>query len=58
VAYQVGDKIKVVQGELKGLTGEVIEIKERVVKFKPFSETITFPLQLDQSEVQKYFLPG
>ena len=47
VMFQVGDKIKVINGELKNLTGEIIDVKNRTIKFRPFSEQIKFDLQLD-----------
>lgn len=53
-----GDKIKVVKGDLNGLSGTVVSIDNGEVTFKPHMENFDENLKLDVTNVVKYFEPG
>ena len=57
-AFKIRDTIKVIRGELNGLTGKIVDIKARYVIFKPDIEDYDKTLMLDFKMITKYFKPG
>lgn len=53
-----GDKIKVVNGDLKNLIGSVVSVEKSIVKMQPDHEAIKQMLDLDIKMIAKYFEPG
>lgn len=55
---QKGDKVKIVQGDLKGITGQVIEVTEEHIKVMPDLEIAKEPIVFLPNEITKLFVPG
>lgn len=53
-----GDKIKVISGDLKNLTGSVVSVNKNVVKMQPDHKDIPQMLDLDIKMVAKHFESG
>lgn len=53
-----GDKIKVVSGDLKNLTGTVVSVTKQIVKMQPDHKDIPQMLDLDIKMIAKHFEPG
>lgn len=53
-----GDKIKILEGDLKNLTGEVVAIEEGFVIFKPDIQGFDQNLKVELSHITKFFEPG
>ena len=55
---QKGDKVKIIQGDLKGITGQVIEVTEEHIKVMPDLEISKEPISFLPNELTKLFIPG
>ena len=53
-----GDKVRVVKGELKELTGTVTSINDLMVTMAPISDKIKGPLNFPVTDLEKYFQEG
>lgn len=53
-----GDKVQIIQGDLKGLTAVVTEVTEDHVKVLPDAGIMTEPVQYMPNELVKVFIPG
>ena len=53
-----GDKIKVINGDLNGLCGEVIAVENGYVVFKPMLDDYNENMKVEATSVTKYFEPG
>jgi transcription elongation factor len=53
-----GDKIRVMKGDLNGVTGTVVALEDNQVIFKPHIEGFDDNLKLETNFVVKYFEPG
>ena len=53
-----GDKVKVVNGDLKNLTGTVISVDKSIIKMKPDHKEIKQNLDLDLKMLAKHFEAG
>ena len=58
ISLTKGDKIKVISGDLKNLTGTVVTINKRVIEMKPDIEDIKDNLDLDIKMISKNFDTG
>jgi len=56
--FSKGDVIKIIEGELKNLTGKVEQIDDNLIKFRPNIEEYESMLEIDFNSVIKYFKPG
>lgn len=53
-----GDKIRVVKGDLTGISGTVVTIEDKQVIFKPNIEGFNDIMKYDAAYVVKFFEPG
>jgi len=59
ISLSKGDKVKVVKGELKGIKGQIIEIRDRAAIIKPHKNLeIDYELNIDISYLVKDFEIG
>jgi transcription elongation factor SPT5 len=56
--FSKGDIIKIINGELKNLTGKVETIDENLIKFRPHIDQYDNMLEIDHKSVIKYFRAG
>jgi transcription elongation factor SPT5 len=57
-SLQKGDKVKIIQGDLKGINGTVIEVTAEHVKVLPNLDIAKEPIVFLQNEITKLFQPG
>ena len=55
---QKGDKVKIIQGDLKGIQGTVIEVTNEHIKVFPDLEIAREPIVFLPNEITKLFVPG
>lgn len=55
---QKGDKVKITQGDLKGINGQVIEVTEEHIKVLPDLDITRDPIVFLPNEITKLFMPG
>lgn len=53
-----GDKIKVINGDLKNLTGTVVSVDKKIVKMQPDHKDIPQMLDMDIKMIAKHFEAG
>lgn len=53
-----GDKIRIISGDLKGLTGTVIEVSDNGIKVQPMLEALSEPIDFMPNEIVKIFEVG
>jgi len=56
--YYKGDKVKIVKGDLGNFTGTVISVQNGIVKLIPDIKDFNEDLDIPESYLAKYFLPG
>ncbi|GAB5362181.1 hypothetical protein AAMO2058_000776200 [Amorphochlora amoebiformis] len=58
IRFQKSDRVRVLDGDLKGLTGKVVTVIDNQVTVFPDHEKLTEPLDFNSNELAKYFENG
>jgi len=58
ISLTKGDKIKVISGDLKNLTGHVVSVENSIVKMQPDHKDIPMMLDMDIKMIAKHFEAG
>eukprot|EP00004_Rigifila_ramosa_P011925 TRINITY_DN2558_c0_g2_i2.p1 TRINITY_DN2558_c0_g2~~TRINITY_DN2558_c0_g2_i2.p1 ORF type:complete len:942 (-),score=225.33 TRINITY_DN2558_c0_g2_i2:98-2923(-) len=58
LVFTKGDTVRVKQGDLKNLTGVIVEVSEGRAVIHPLHERLTENLQLELADLEKIFRPG
>lgn len=53
-----GDRVKIIQGDLRGVPGEVVEVTEDHIKVLPHLDVTKEPITFLPNEIMKLFEPG
>ena len=56
--FSKGDKVKITGGDLKGQTGTILQIINNEVWLKLDNKQITFDVEYEIKNIQKYFWVG